>query len=399
LLKQYMRPLEDFGLVEFASAQIDKTAREVMSSAVWPVSMSLPQGHTLSGRTERKSDEPICPDRTNEYLKQQSGGVDPEIVVARHTLAPFEPSGGKLLSMVQLSETNLNFSLVSPRCDAPVQWMYTLGIAPNTDVKVDADLSLIVVNSKTEPKTWLYRFDWVRLCRQDELPKNQVSQTCVVDFVPIVTWTVHSNGPYEVVDSSRVRAGGIEYQLRRDYGPRPLNAMEAEVAREELGGGKSPVDRSRDKIPGCDELSGYGAVLAAEKVAGKYDTLRIFDVTADRRCEDYPVRAKEIMRFDLGSYSIRRVAFARKLSPIKDVPDFIYLQSQEQDVIYKLVWNPTAVRSLLCDTLRNQNDGGVPLPDALPISIDVKAMLSNDAGINDLSAEICKIESDDLATK
>ena len=63
------------------------------------------------------------------------------------------------------------------------------------------------------------------------------------------------------------------------------------------------------------------------------------------------------MSFDLGEYSI--VSFAvPKASPTKGGRDHIYLQGQEDGVVYELIWNPGEIRAMLCEILGKR--GSIP---------------------------------------
>ena len=71
-------------------------------------------------------------------------------------------------------------------------------------------------------KTWLYRMDWIRRCKGDE-----IESPCNVEFRADADWSIHGNGPYRVVDSSHVAAHETQYELRRDYKPTLLSRQEA----------------------------------------------------------------------------------------------------------------------------------------------------------------------------
>jgi hypothetical protein len=172
-----------------------------------------------------------------------------------------------------------------------------------------------------------------------------------------------------------------------------LNPEDAQLARNVLDSANSSADRSKKKVV-CDREGHYVALLAAEKKEGQFDTVRIIDVrtVGDRPCNDYADERRAIMTFDLRSYSIKRLAFARQASSIDraDVPDFIYLQSADSDVIYRLAWKPDKIRSMLCDILLKQNGNRVPSVDDLPISVDVRAILSKVVKYAYAPAAICK---------
>ena len=71
-------------------------------------------------------------------------------------------------------------------------------------------------------KTWLYRMDWIRRCKGDE-----IESPCNVEFDVAADFSIHGNGPYRVVDSSHVAANETQYELRRDYKPTLLSRQEA----------------------------------------------------------------------------------------------------------------------------------------------------------------------------
>jgi hypothetical protein len=177
-----------------------------------------------------------------------------------------------------------------------------------------------------------------------------------------------------------VAARGKQYELRRDQGTMLLDPKDAERAREVLDSVSSPADSPSHRGVVCDRLGAYVALLAAGEEGGEFDTVRILEAKENRPCEGYADQQKMIMSFDLGFYTIRKVAFARNISSADGVPDYLYLQSGERDVIYRLAWKPARIRSMLCDTLLRQNGNRVPPTDTdLPISLDVRAILSKKA--------------------
>ena len=42
-----------------------------------------------------------------------------------------------------------------------------------------------------------------------------------------MAWSIHGDGPYQVVDSSHVTTNEMRYELRRDYKPTLLSRQEA----------------------------------------------------------------------------------------------------------------------------------------------------------------------------
>ena len=60
------------------------------------------------------------------------------------------------------------------------------------------------------------------------------------------------------------------------------------------------------------------------------------------------------MSFDLGDYSIGSFAVP-KGSPTNGGQDHIYLQGQEDGVVYRLIWNPGEIKAMLCEILRKQD--------------------------------------------
>ena len=60
------------------------------------------------------------------------------------------------------------------------------------------------------------------------------------------------------------------------------------------------------------------------------------------------------MSFDLAEYSIGSFAVP-KGSPTNGGRDHIYLQGQEDGVVYKLIWNPDEIKAMLCEILRKQD--------------------------------------------
>ena len=171
--------------------------------------------------------------------------------------------------------------------------------------------------------------------------------------MPDVDWSLHGNGPYRVLDSSHVAADETQYQLRRDYKPTLLSRQEAarlcaEGATASDGGSGDATQRAV-----CDPRGPYVALLTTDegrpqKSGRQFDVLKIIP-RKERKdsAQDY-ASERSIMSYDLRDYSIGSFAFP-KGSPTNGVQDNIYLQGQEDGVVYSLVWNPTKIKAMLCD--------------------------------------------------
>ena len=98
------------------------------------------------------------------------------------------------------------------------------------------------------------------------------------------------------------------------------------------------------------------------------------------------------MSYDLQDYSIVNLAFPEELQTgAGGVQDNIYLQGQEDGVVYSLVWNPMKIKAMLCDIVRKQN--GDRIPQMSPsenryLSPRMKEALSNQEDY--MPSEICK---------
>jgi hypothetical protein len=199
--------------------------------------------------------------------------------------------------------------------------------------------------------TRIYRFHWIRRCSASALP-------CLPEFAVDSVQTTHNNGPYKVIDSNRVMAKGKQYQLRRDQNPTLLNPKEAKAA----------LDLFRDKKVTCDRHGPYIAVLTSGKdrpqlASAKdeqFDQLKVFIGKSERPCTDYAREGWAIMSFDLGRYSIENAAFAGRgvlsTDTTDGVPDHVYLKSKEPGVVYRIIWNPAKIRSILCEILLGQGE-------------------------------------------
>jgi hypothetical protein len=287
--------------------------------------------------------------------------------------------------------------------------VFTLTIPPNSSVEVDPDIRLIAVNTKEGEqytRSWLHRLDWIRRCKDDDGP-----QTCDVDFGLALNTTVHDDGLYQVVDASHVVARGRQYELRRDAGAMMLlnpddvqrahAAFEdAKLARASFAAASAtttgaPVDPARSRMTVCDRIGPYVALLTTEKNERKFDAVRIVDGTGNKTCQDYADERNVIMSFDLRSYSIRDVAFARgtrSIVPTDNVPDHIYLQGDEPAVIYSLAWKPAKIRSMLCETLSKQRGQNIPPLSALADDRSISPVVQLAVGKKDgyANAEICR---------
>ena len=90
------------------------------------------------------------------------------------------------------------------------------------------------------------------------------------------------------------------------------------------------------------------------------------------------------MSYDLQDYSIVNLAFPEEFSRADGVPDNIYLQGQEDGVVYSLVWNPKKIKAMLCEIVRKQNGDRVPQMSPSEnryLSPKMKEALSNQGGL------------------
>ena len=142
-------------------------------------------------------------------------------------------------------------------------------------------------------KTWLYRLDWIRRCKAMRSNHRAMSSS-----MPHADFSIHGNGPYQVVDSSHVAAHETQYELRRDYKPTLLSRQEAAKfvapkATASDGGSGGSMQRAI-----CARRGPYVAVLTADE--GKpqnggrqFDVLRIFHEEKEKQCpEDMRVSAR-----------------------------------------------------------------------------------------------------------
>jgi hypothetical protein len=148
----------------------------------------------------------------------------------------------------------------------------------------------------------------------------------------------------------------------------------------------------------CDRRGPYVAVLTTDegkpqKRGRQFDVLRIFHQEKEKQCAGY-ASERTIMSYDLQDYSIVNLAFPRESQTGADgVPDNIYLQGQEDGVVYSLVWNPAKIKAMMCGIVRKQN--GDRVPQMTPsenryLSPKMKEALSNKEEY--MPSEICKAE-------
>jgi hypothetical protein len=318
------------------------------------------------------------------------------VTKAYHAPAPLEPPDGKRLMMVQSPPSALNFFLMSEDGKCHIKEVTLITIPGNSKIEVDPDLRLIVVNESVGneyKKTWLFRLDWVRACKD-----NEIESPCNVEFRADMAWSIHGDGPYQVVDSSHVTTNEMRYELRRDYKPTLLSGQEAAsfVAPKAPASDGGSGDASQRVA--CDRRGPYVAVLTTDegkpqKRGRQFDVLRIFHQEKEKQCAGY-ASERTIMSYDLQDYSIVNLAFPRESQTGADgVPDNIYLQGQEDGVVYSLVWNPAKIKAMMCGIVRKQN--GDRVPQMTPsenryLSPKMKEALSNKEEY--MPSEICKAE-------
>ena len=381
-----------------ASERADKAARLAMGFAIWPESVASPM---LSAAPSRPASHPqsmskACQQATLKLLKEARpdiGSID-DVTKVHHAPAPLEPPDGKRLMMVQSPPSALNFFLMWEDSNCHLEPLTLITIPTNTKIAVDQDLRLIAVNESVGNayrKTWLYRLDWIRKCKG-----NEIESPCNVEFLADIAWSIHGDGPYQVVDSSHVAAHETQYELRRDYKPTLLSRQEAAKfvapkATASDGGSGGSMQR-----PICVRRSPYVAVLTADegkpqKGGRQFDLLRIFHEEKEKQCPEGYATERAIMSYDLQDYSIVNLAFPEE-SAAGGVPDNIYLQGREEGVVYSLVWNPKKIRAMLCAIVHKQNDDRVPpmTPENRYLSPQMKKALSNKEEY--MPSEICKAE-------
>jgi Novel STAND NTPase 1 len=386
-----------------ASERADKAARAAMGFAIWPEPVVSPELSATPGRPASgpQSVSEACQNETRQILLKQAGpdqaGVDIEsieVTGAPQAPAPLEPPGGKRLMMVRSPDYALNFFLMSEDGKCHIERLATVTIPANSQIETDPELRLVVANEKRGKqydKTWLYRMDWIRKCKS-----NEIESPCDVAFTLDIAWSVHDNGPYRVVDSSHVIAANeMRYELRRDYGPMLLSRQEAakfvapKASASDVGSGGS-MQRAV-----CDRSGPYVAVLTTDE--GKpqnggrqFDVLRIFHQEKEKQCAGY-ASERTIMSYDLQDYSIVNLAFPEESrTEAGGVPDNIYLRGREDGVVYSLVWNPKKIKAMLCEIVRKQNGDRVPpmTPENRYLSPKMKEALS--AREDYMPSEICK---------
>ena len=357
----HMKEADPGDVYSVAAVSADKAARTAMAFALWPEPMTSSERAMAldqeASASKLQSMSGACQAATQEVLKKlQENNAAAEAISSRHTLAPLEPHDGKRLLMVQSPASALNFFLMSENGKCQVERLATVTIPTNSEVLTDPELRLIAVNEKRGgqyEKTWLYRVDWIRKCKD-----NEAGSPCNVEFYPDMDWSLHGNGPYRVLDSSHVIAGEKRYRLRRDYKPTLLGPQEAAAFTK-------PAVAESDKVSGngpstvlCDPRGPYMALLTTEegkrqKSGRQFDVLKIVPRKEQKQCPDY-VSERSIMSFDLAEYSIGSFAIP-KGSPVPRIRDHIYLQGQEGGVVYELVWNPADIKSMLCEILHKQD--------------------------------------------
>jgi hypothetical protein len=380
-----------------ASERADKAARLAMGFAIWPERVASPVLAATSGRSAAgpQSMSEACQEATLKQLKEARPDIGSIVVTkAYHAPAPLEPPDGKRLMMVRSPPSALNFFLMSEDGKCHVEPVTLVTIPGNSEIDIDPDLRLIVVNAMRGDKydkTWLYRMDWIRRCKGDE-----TESPCNVEFRADADYSIHGNGPYRVVDSSHVAAHETQYELRRDYKPTLLSRQEAAsfVAPKTAASDGSPGDASQRAV--CAPRGPYVAVLTTDEGrpqnrGRQFDVLRIFHQKKEKRCSEY-ASERSIMSYDLQDYSIVNLAFPEESQTgAGGVQDNIYLQGQEDGVVYSLVWNPMKIKAMLCDIVRKQN--GDRIPQMSPsenryLSPRMKEALSNQEDY--MPSEICK---------
>jgi Novel STAND NTPase 1 len=388
----------DRGAIYFvASESADKAARLAMGFAIWPEPVASPM---LSAAPSRPASHPqsmseACQEATLKLLKEARPDIASiDVTTARHAPAPLEPPDGKRVMMVQSPPSALNFFLMWEDGKCHLEPLTLITIPGNSEIAVDQDLRLIAVNAMRGDqydKTWLYRLDWIRRCRGDEL-----ESPCNVEFRPDADFSIHGNGPYRVVDSSHVATNEMRYALRRDYKPMLLSRQEAAsfVASKATASDGGSGDSTQRTV--CAWRGPYVAVLTTDE--GKpqnggrqFDVLRIFRQEKEKQCRGF-ASERSIMSYDLQDYTIVNLAFPEESQTgAGGVRDNIYLLGQEDGVVYSLVWNPMKIKAMLCDIVRKQN--GDRIPQMSPsenryLSPRMKEALSNQEDY--MPSEICK---------
>jgi hypothetical protein len=244
-----------------------------------------------------------------------------------------------------------------------VERVITVTIPGNSDIDTDPELRLIAVNEKSGNqynKTWLYRVNWIRQCKG-----NEIESPCTVGFRADTDFSIHGNGPYQVLDSSHVVAQETQYELRRDNKPTLLSRREAAslVAPKTAASDGGSGDASPRIV--CNPRGPYVVVLTTDEGrpqnrGRQFDILKIFHRKKEKQCSEY-ASERSIMSYDLQDYSIVNLVFPQgSQTGAGGVQDNIYLQGQENGVVYSLVWNPTKIKAMLCGIVRKQNGGRIP---------------------------------------
>ena len=368
-----------------------------MGFAIWPEPVAELVASAIVGRpaSRPQSMSEACQEATLKQLKAARPEIESiDVTQGYHAPAPLEPRDGKRLLMVRSPASTLNFFLMSEDGKCHVKPLTLIIIPGNSEVHIDPDLRLIAVNAKRGEqydKTWLYRMDWIRKCKG-----NEIKSPCNVEFLTDIAWSIHGDGPYQVVDSSHVVAAHEKrYELRRDYGPILLSRQEAAKfvapkATASDGGSGGSMQRAV-----CVRRGPYVAVLTSDEDkpqsgGRQFDVLRIFHQEKEKQCAGY-ASERAIMSYDLQDYSIVNLAFPEE-SGAGGVPDNIYLQGREDGVVYSLVWNPKKIKAMLCEIVRRQNGDRVPplTPENRYLSPRMKEALS--AKEDYMPSEICKAE-------
>jgi hypothetical protein len=373
LRETFLSGADPGAIYSVASERADKAARLAMSFAVWPEPVTSLQLSATPSRPASASGpqsmSDACQEETRQYLQElRTDKESINIASARHALAPLEPHDGKRLMMVRSPQSALNFLLMSEKNGTcHVEKLTTVTIPPNSDIDTDPELRLIAVNEKRGDqyeKTWLYRVDWLRRCKD-----NEIESPCNVDFYPEIDWSVHGNGPYRVLDSSHVVANETQYQVDRGYRPTLLSRQEAAsfVAPKTMASDGGSGNSTPRVV--CDRRGPYVALLMTDegkqqKGGRQFDVLRIVYQKTEKPCAAY-ASERGIMSYDLQDYSIVNLAFPEGSRTVAGgVPDNIYLQGQEDGVVYSLVWNPAKTKAMLCEIVRKQNGDQVPKMNA-----------------------------------
>ena len=350
----HMREADPGTVYSFAAVSADKTARLAMAFALWPEPMTSSERDQAASASDLQSMSDACQAETQRFLQKfQENNAAAEAISSRHALAPLEPDGGKRVLMVRSPASALNFLLISENGKCQVEKLATLTIPTNSDVETDPELRLIAVNEKLGErydKTWLYRVHWIRQC------KGNASQ-CNVGSIRNLTGRFMARVRIEYWIRPAWSLGKRNIELRRDYKPTLLSPQEAAAFTKAAT--RQSDEASGDGTPSCET---HGSLCGAfdnrrGEASKKWPSIRRpQDLPSERKkrqCPDY-ASERSIMNFDLGEYSIGSFAVP-KGSPTNGGQDHIYLQGQEDGVVYRLIWNPADIKSMLCEILRKQD--------------------------------------------